>query len=196
MSRVCSISAEVTMFCYGYIQGGKTRVLALFKWQIVARKNVCCYLTSVVLCRGEPVVFNWATNIPTHLVLPSSLYPWARQEQEKLPCVLMQWAPHFPFEPSAQVHKVESLIWHSLKSAKKDNHYFVFLIQMALLKKKFQICRTSLTSAFGAVVTRFYETSFASTGVSGSSSVDTNLLAASIISCTFVNIYRGRKNVV
>lgn len=94
----------------------------------------------------------------------------------------MHWAPHFPYEPSAQVHKVEPLIWHSLKSAKKNiNHYFVFLIQMALLKKKFQICRTSLTNAFGAVITMFYETSFASTGVCGSSSVDTNLLTASII---------------
>ena len=43
----------------------------------------------------------------------------------------MQWAPQFPYEPSEQMHKVEPLFWHSLKSA-KNVYYFVFLIQMAL----------------------------------------------------------------
>ena len=103
-----------------FIQIGKTGVLALFKWQMLARKNVVCYLISIVLsrpfpshhtllalsarshhsplallacsvlpthpweslCRRQPwpVAFNWATYIPTQLVLPSSLYPLAQQQ--------------------------------------------------------------------------------------------------------------------
>ena len=87
---------------------------------MLARKNVVCYLISIVLsrpfpshhtllalsarshhsplallarsvlptnpweslCRRQPwpVAFNWATNIPTQLVLPSSLYPLAQEQ--------------------------------------------------------------------------------------------------------------------
>ena len=153
-----------------FIQIGKTRVLALFKWQMLARKNVVWFLISIVLsrpfpshhtllalsarshhsplallacsvlptnpweslCRRQPwpVAFNWATYVPTQLVLPRSLYPLA-QEQLRITAMCVKVSSTVPI----RTIRANAQSWATLLTFVKickNIYYFVFLIQMAL----------------------------------------------------------------